>query len=157
VRDQSEEDGAARFGSAVSRIAGVAVALSALTIIAIGGLIRTDGRAGFFSATSAGLMPTVVLVALIVCGLALALWPDATRMERFSLRSVGVQLLALLYLFIYAWAVSAWGWLLASLALLVTMPLLVGYRSLVGIAISTVLVLGSIWLIFVVGIGAPLP
>jgi hypothetical protein len=37
------------------------------------------------------------------------------------------------------------------------MPLLAGYRNPLGIAAATVLVLGSIWLVFVVGIDAPLP
>ncbi|MHA6688462.1 tripartite tricarboxylate transporter TctB family protein [Mesorhizobium sp. A556] len=157
MSNRPAEGGATHFGSAASRVVGAAVTLLALTVIGLGGLIRPDRMGDFFSATSAGLMPTMVLLAMAVCGVGLALWPDATRMKRFSARFVGVKLLALLYLFFYTWALSAWGWWQASLFLLASLPLLAGYRNLLGIAASVVLVLASIWAVFVFGIGAPLP
>ena len=102
-------------------------------------------------------MPAAVLLALVICGIMLAIRPGEQRAERFTGREIGLKLLALLYLFAYTWALSALGWCLASLMLLISLPLLASYRRIGGIVITTILVLVSIWAIFVVGIKAPLP
>lgn len=157
MKQQSENGGADRFDRAATRITGISIALLALSVGAFGGLLRPERITNFFSATSAGLMPATVLLALVICGIMLAIRPGKQRAERFTGREIGLKLLALLYLFAYTWILSALGWLLASLVLLVSLPLLAKYRNVAGIAIMTVLVLVSIWAIFVVGIKAPLP
>ncbi|MGB3272696.1 MAG: tripartite tricarboxylate transporter TctB family protein [Xanthobacteraceae bacterium] len=140
-----------------SRMTGAILTASALAMIAFGDIIQPGKMSGFFEPTSPALVPTVVLVALAICGLTMVVWPDASNTERFSLSSLGLKLAALLYLFVFTSLLPVVGWLIASLGLLLTMPLLAGYRKPVGIMAAAALVLGSIWLVFIVGIDAPLP
>ena len=149
--------GAVDDDRAATRVTGIVIAALALMILAFGSLVRPGRMASFFQATSPGLIPAGVLVALAICGLLLAARPDGGAKGRLSLAEVGRNLAALLYLFAYTWLLPILGWLVASLGLLLSLPVLAGYRNPVGIAALTILVLGSIWLVFVVGIGAPLP
>jgi hypothetical protein len=149
--------GAPGDGRTACRITGAALTAFALAMIAFGDVIQPGKMADFFEATSPALIPTAVLVAMAVCGVAMMVWPDTNNTEQFSLSSFGLKLAALLYLFVFVALLPVVGWLIASLGLLLTMPLLAGYRNPLGIAAATVLVLGSIWLVFVVGIDAPLP
>lgn len=151
------DDGALHDGRTATRVTGAVLVALASGILVFGDLIRPGKMAKFFEATSPGLIPAAVLAALAVCGLVMILRPDAHDAERFSLRSFGLKVMALLYFFAYTSLLPLVGWLLASLGLLLSMPILAGYRNPVGILVSAVLVLGSIWSIFVVGIGAPLP
>jgi len=140
-----------------SRVIGATVAVAALLVMGLGGVLQPSKMAGFFDATSPGMMPTAVLVVLILCGLLMMIRPDGHGSDGATLRSFTRKFGVLLYLLAYTLLLPLIGWLLASLGLLLTMPLLAGYRRPVGILLTTVLVLGSVWLIFVKGIDAPLP
>lgn len=140
-----------------SRITGAVLTAFALAVLVFGDIIQPDKMSGFFEPTSPALIPAAVLVVLAICGLTMVVWPDASNTDRFSLSSFSLKLAALLYLFVFTSLLPVAGWLIASLGLLLTMPLLAGYRNPVGIIAAAVLVLGSIWLVFIVGIDAPLP
>jgi len=140
-----------------SRITGVVLTAFALAVLVFGDIIQPDKMSDFFEPTSPALIPAAVLVVLAICGLTMVVWPDASNTDRFSLPSFGLKLAALLYLFVFTSLLPVAGWLIASLGLLLTMPLLAGYRNPVGIIAAAALVLGSIWLVFIVGIDAPLP
>lgn len=140
-----------------SRVTGAVVVVVALIILALGDVLRPGKMVGFFDATSPGLMPSVALVLMIMFGLVMMIRPDTQGSGGFSPRSFGLQMAVLLYLLAFTTLFHIVGWVLASLALLLTMPLLAGYRNPVGIGMAAALVLGSVWLIFVIGIEAPLP
>lgn len=154
---EKADTGALEGERTASRVTGITVAVLALVVMALGGILRPSKMAGFFDATSPGMMPAIVLGVLVVCGLLLVVWPDDQGSDGSSLRSLGRKSGVLLYLLAYTSLLPVIGWLLASLGLLLTMPLLAGYRKPAGILVTTVLVLASVWLIFVVGIDAPLP
>lgn len=151
------DNGALGAERTASRVIGITVAVAALVVMALGGVLRPSRMAGFFDATSPGMMPAAVLTILILCGLLMVIRPDRHGSDGATLRSLGAKLGVLVYLLAYTVLLPLIGWLLASLGLLLTMPLLAGYRRPAGIALTAILVLGSVWLIFVKGIDAPLP
>lgn len=151
---EGEDLGSNRVGA---RITGAVIVAVALAILVFGGIVRPGRMGSFFQATSPGLLPGAVLLALLICGLALLVRPDSVKGEDFSWSSFGHKVAALLYLFAYTSLLPILGWFVASLGLLLTLPLLAGYRKPLGIAAAAALVLGSIWMVFVVGIDAPLP
>lgn len=153
----SVDNGALGSERTASRVTGAVVMVFALTILTLGGVLRPSKMAGFFDATSPGLMPSVVLIMMAVFGLLMIVRPDTQGTDGFSPRSFGLKMVLLLYLLAFTTLFHIIGWLLASLLLLLTMPLLAGYRNPIGIGVATALVLGGVWLIFVVGIEAPLP
>lgn len=151
------DNGALGAERTASRVIGATIAAVALLVMGFGGVLRPSKMAGFFDATSPGMMPTTVLAVLILCGLLLVIRPDGQGSDGATFRSFVRKLGVLLYLLLYTLLLPLIGWLLASLGLLLTMPLLAGYWRPVGILLTTALVLGSVWLIFVKGIDAPLP
>jgi putative tricarboxylic transport membrane protein len=106
---------------------------------------------------SSRLVPGLALLALIVAALALAVFGDGETMPPVMPRRVATGIAALAGLAAFVQAFRLIGWAPSVAVLLVAMPMLLGYRRLLPLAVFGALLIALIWLVFVRGMGVQLP
>lgn len=154
IDTQNQQNRVVRVASTVT---GLLVSALSLLIAASNSMLSLDRWANISVISSTHLVPGLVLLGLFACGIALMVWHGQPKLPPLSLKGLGKEFLSLLYLLGYTLIFPLVGWLWASIALVVTLPLLVGYRNPIGIALTAVITIGCVWAVFILGMGAPLP
>ncbi|MBJ3776633.1 tripartite tricarboxylate transporter TctB family protein [Acuticoccus mangrovi] len=140
----------------IRRVAtGLGLSAACLLFAAAGGLLSPGDW--LRAAQSKTIFPVVVLAGAILCGLLIAAGAARNSDTPFAtaglLKAVGIGALAA----IYAIALPRVGFLIATTALSVLLPVLLGYRNIVAIAAFTIAILALVWLVFIRLMNVPLP
>jgi len=151
------QDQQGRVIRVASFVTGLIVSALSLLIAATNSMLSWDKWANISVISSTHLVPGLALLGLFVCGIGLMLRHGKPKLPSLSAWGLGKEFLSLLYLLGYTLIFPLVGWLWASVALVVTLPLLVGYRNPIGIALTTIITIGCVWAVFIAGMGAPLP
>lgn len=151
------QSGAQGHGSrALTRLAFLALAGLAAGLLWQSGLFRP---AEWWNdpGNSARLVPGLALVALAATALALAVFGDGEKLPPVVPRRLAAGLAALLGLWVFVQAFRMIGWAPAAGLLLLVMPVLLGFRRPLPLALYAALLIALIWLVFVRGMGVQLP
>ena len=133
---------------------GLGLSVSALLVAFTGGLITP--ATWFPAAQSPSLFPAGCLLGIAICGLVIARGSAASSDLSFaapvSLRAIGMGIL----MAIYAIVLPIAGLMISTVALVLMLPLLLGYRNWRAIALFAVILLGGAWFIFIKLMEVPL-
>jgi hypothetical protein len=133
---------------------GLGLAAAALLVAFTGGLMSPSNW--LTPSQSPSLYPAACLIGVALCGLIIARGGAASSSlgtaAAVSLRAVGMGIL----MAIYAIALPHVGLILSTVVLLLTVPLVLGYRNWGGIVLFGAIVLGAAWLIFIKVMEVPL-
>lgn len=151
------QSGTPRHGSKVlTRLAFLALAGLAGAVLWQSGLFRPAEWMND-PGDSARLVPGLALTALIAASLALALLGDGETLPPVVPRQLAVGLGALAGLWAYVQAFRLIGWAPTSVLLLLAMPVMLGFRRPVPLALFTLGLIGLVWFVFVRTMGVQLP
>jgi hypothetical protein len=106
---------------------------------------------------SSRLVPGLALLALTAAALALAALGDGETLPPVVPRRLAAGLAALAGLAAFVQAFRLLGWAPAAALLLVALPMLLGFRRVLPLGLFAALLIGLVWLVFVRGMGVPLP
>lgn len=133
---------------------GLGLSVSALLVAFTGGLINP--ASWFPAAQSPSLFPAGCLLGIAMCGLVIARGStgssDLSVAAPVSLRAIGMGIL----MAIYAIVLPIAGLIISTLALLLMLPVLFGYRNWGAIVLFAVILVGGSWFIFIKLMDVPL-
>jgi hypothetical protein len=135
-------------------LVGLGLAASALLVAFAGGLITP--ATWLPAAQSPSLFPAGCLLGVAICGLIIARGSAASSnlgaATPVSLRAVGMGIV----MAIYAIVLPIAGLIMSTVALLLMLPLLFGYRNWRAIAVFAIILVGGSWFIFIKLMDVPL-
>jgi hypothetical protein len=133
---------------------GLGLSAAALLVAFTGGLITP---ASWLTPTrSPSIFPAACLLGVAVCGLVIARGSASSSnmgaAATMSLRAAGIGII----MAIYAIALPFVGLIISTVALLLMVPLLFGYRNWAAIVLFAAILIGTTWLIFIELMGVQL-
>jgi hypothetical protein len=132
---------------------GLGLAAAALLVAFTGGLIAPSNW--LTPAQSPSLFPAACLIGVALCGLFIARGAASSSLGTaapVSLRAVGMGII----MAIYAIALPHVGLIISTIALLLMLPLVFGYRNWGAIALFGAILVGGAWFIFIKVMEVPL-
>ena len=147
-------DGAPARGRLLQGATGAGLLALVVLVVATGGVWRPASWSA--PAFSASFFPMLALGGLGLCAVLIALGADRGEVGEFGGRDVLRMLGTLGGIGAFALLLPVLGWVPASLALLVAMPLLTGYRRLLPLAVFVAATVALTWLVFGLLVRIPL-